>query len=201
MLDLGRADLAVKIAQTGLDVWRKSVAISYDCMEHFSPQPPYGAGWGQFSSLSSPALGWFAALYTPGRMTAGFDAWIRRSTYQENTNTLRAIVSLGGHGYVEPVAISNPNSINVAAYAVGDAQNLYVTIINRTHTTTNDSADAAVTITPDGFAAASCALMALTDGDPGNASSYNVTLGGATIAPGGLEPGRLWRREKMAAAR
>jgi hypothetical protein len=89
---------------------------------------------------------------------------------------------LGGHGYVEPITISNPNRINLTAYAVGDTQNLYVTIINRTHSTTNDSTDAAVTIQPEAFASASCASMILTDGDPGNASSYNVTLGGATIA-------------------
>lgn len=94
MLDLKRGDLAVKIAQTGLDIWQKSVESSYDCMEHFSPQPPYGAGWCEFSSLSSPALSWFTALYTPGRMTAGFDTWIRRSTYQEHTNTLRAVLSI-----------------------------------------------------------------------------------------------------------
>jgi hypothetical protein len=88
---------------------------------------------------------------------------------------------LGGHGYVEPVTLSNPSGINVTAYAVGDAQDVYVTIVNKTHSTTNDSTDAAVAIQPSGFTAASCASMVLTDGDPGNASSYNVTLGGATI--------------------
>ena len=35
--------------------------------------------------------------------------------------------ALGSHGHVEPVAISNPKNINVTAYAVGDAQDLYVT--------------------------------------------------------------------------
>jgi hypothetical protein len=88
---------------------------------------------------------------------------------------------LGGHGYVEPVTIANPKGINITSYAVGDAENLYVTIINRTHNTTNDSIDAAVTIRPKGFPAASCASMLLTDGDPGNALGHNVTLGGATI--------------------
>ena len=88
---------------------------------------------------------------------------------------------LGGHGYVEPVAVANPQGINVTSYAVGDARNLYVTIVNKTHSTTNDSTDAAVTIQPSGFSAASCASMVLTDGDPGNASSYTTTLGGATI--------------------
>ena len=89
---------------------------------------------------------------------------------------------IGGHGYVEPVTISNPNGINLTSYAVGDPQNLYITIINKTHNTTNDSTDVAVTIRPNGFAAATCASMTLTDGDPGNASSYNASLGGATIS-------------------
>lgn len=88
---------------------------------------------------------------------------------------------LGGHGYVEPVAISNPRNINVTAYAVGDAQDLYVTIINKTHSSTHDIADAVVTIRTPGFNAASAASMVLTDGDPGNAASLKVTLGGALI--------------------
>ena len=88
---------------------------------------------------------------------------------------------LGGHGYVEPVTISNPNNINVTAYAVGSAQDLYVTIINKTHSSTNDVADAVVTIQPNGFNAASAASMVLTDGEPGNAASMTATLGGASI--------------------
>jgi hypothetical protein len=88
MLDLGRGDLAMKIAQTGVETWRRSTDESYDCMEHFRSHPPYGAGWSQFSSLSSPALSWFAALYTPGRVTVGFDTWIRELTYDEKPNDL-----------------------------------------------------------------------------------------------------------------
>lgn len=88
---------------------------------------------------------------------------------------------LGGHGYVEPIAISNPNNINVTAYAVGSAQDLYVTIINKTHSSTNDITDAVVTIQPSGVTAASAASMILTDGDPGNATLMTATLGGASI--------------------
>ena len=83
--------------------------------------------------------------------------------------------------WMEPVTISNPNGINLTAYAVGEAQYLYVTIINKTHQSTNDVADAVVTIQPSGFAAASATSMILTDGDPGNASLMTVSLGGAPI--------------------
>lgn len=89
MLDLGRGELAAKIAQTGVETWQRSTEQSYDCMEHFSARPPYGAGWCQFSSLSSPALSWFAALYRPGRVTPGFDTWLRETSYHSQHNAVR----------------------------------------------------------------------------------------------------------------
>src|SRR6185312_13209608 len=73
MLDLGRANLAHRIAQTGLELWKKATDSTYNCWEHFVSREPFGAGWHQFTSLSSPTLSWFAALYTPGRLTCGFD--------------------------------------------------------------------------------------------------------------------------------
>ncbi|MGH7942922.1 MAG: MGH1-like glycoside hydrolase domain-containing protein, partial [Limisphaerales bacterium] len=90
MLDLGRGDLALQIARTGLDLWKKVTDATYDCMEHFEPREPFGAGWGQFSSLSSPALSWFASLYTPGRFTCGFDLWIEHCEFSRNNRSLRA---------------------------------------------------------------------------------------------------------------
>ena len=89
MLDLGRGDLAIRIARAGLDVWKKVTDSTYDCMEHFVPREPFGAGWSQFSSLSSPALSWFASLYTPGRFTSGFDSWIERCEFSRNNQRLR----------------------------------------------------------------------------------------------------------------
>jgi hypothetical protein len=89
--------------------------------------------------------------------------------------------ALGSQGYVEPVTISNPNKINLTAYAVGTAHDLYVTIINKTHTTTHDATDAAVVIKAHGFNAAKADYLVLTDGEPGNAESKSATLGGASI--------------------
>ena len=89
---------------------------------------------------------------------------------------------LGSHGYVEPVAIANPQKINLTAYAVGTPLDLYVTIINKTHSTTNDAVAAAVVIEAAGFNGARVDAMVLTDGEPGNAALPAVTLGGATIA-------------------
>ena len=89
--------------------------------------------------------------------------------------------SLGGHGYVEPVILSNTSNINLTAYAVGDAHDVFVTIINKTHTSTHDATDAEVTIVPGEFGAASCTAMTLTDGQDGNAALMTASLGGAVI--------------------
>lgn len=89
--------------------------------------------------------------------------------------------SLGSHGYVEPVTIANPNGINLTAYAVGTPQTLYVTIVNKTHTSSHDATDAEVAIQAEGFHAGGADYMVLTDGEPGNAASINATLGGAPI--------------------
>jgi hypothetical protein len=90
MLDLGRGDLAVRIARTGLNLWKRVTDDTYDCKEHFIPREPYGAGWIQFASLSSPALTWFAALYTPGRFHCGFDTWIESCHFSNDNQKLVA---------------------------------------------------------------------------------------------------------------
>ncbi len=124
----------------------------------------------------------FTDTIVPGNLVSGSCSPTPCVNYQTNPKGygIKAF-DLGGHGYVEPVTISNPNNANVTAYAVGSGQDLYVTIINKTHSTTNDSMDAVVTIEPSGFAAASAASIVLTDGQPGNAALTATSLGGATI--------------------
>jgi hypothetical protein len=80
------------------------------------------------------------------------------------------------------VVIANPQKINLTAYAVGTSRDLYVTIINKTHSTTHDAMDAAIVIEAAGFDGASVDSMVLTDGEPGNAALPSATLGGATIS-------------------
>ena len=112
MLDLGRGDLAVRIARTGVDLWKKVTDSTYDCMEHFQPQEPFGFGWCQFSSLSSPALSWFASLYTPGRLTCGFDVWMEDCEFSRNNRQLRAkLKTANGNGRnFSVLACMNPDS-------------------------------------------------------------------------------------------
>ncbi|HEV2326423.1 MAG TPA: hypothetical protein VGS10_20970 [Terracidiphilus sp.] len=89
--------------------------------------------------------------------------------------------ALGSHGFVEPVRIANAKHINLTAYAVGTAKDLYVTVINKTHSTTHDATNAAVTIEAPGFDGARAESILLTDGEPGNAARMTATLGGGTI--------------------
>jgi len=112
MLDLGRADLAIRIAQTGLNVWKQVADTTYDCMEHFMPKEPYGAGWHQFSSLSSPALSWFASLYTPGRFTCGFETWVVDCQFIQNNRRLHVKLKPTGDAKrkFSVLACMNPDS-------------------------------------------------------------------------------------------
>ena len=96
MLDLGESDFAFKIAQTALEVWKREVDASYHCFEHFLVESGRGAGWHQFSALSSPVLSWFAAYYKPGRLTTGFDAWLSSCESGDENRTLRADLELTG---------------------------------------------------------------------------------------------------------
>ena len=84
--------------------------------------------------------------------------------------------ALGSHGYVESIEIANPNKINLTAYAVGTDQDQFVTIINKTHSTTHDVADAEVSIQLKGFRAGSVSTITLSDGEPGNAALMTATL-------------------------
>ncbi len=85
--------------------------------------------------------------------------------------------SLGGHGYLLP--ITPPTSPDLTAYAIGSANELFVTIVNKAHGI--GAQDVAIALTPDGFAAASAASLVLSDGKVGDASLTSATLGGAPI--------------------
>lgn len=76
LLDLGEADFAWQLARTALELWQKETGLTYCCFEHFIIESGRGAGWHQFSGLSSPVLNWFAAYFTPGTVNLGLDGWI-----------------------------------------------------------------------------------------------------------------------------
>lgn len=93
MLDLGRPDLAFKIAEKGLDVYSKETDESYYTFEHFLAKTGRGAGWHQFSGLSTPVLSWFSAYYKPGTVTTGFEIWIKSQSFNEEYDSYKAEIA------------------------------------------------------------------------------------------------------------
>lgn len=90
MFDLGHAGRARQIARTALDVWKQEVETSYYCFEHFIVESGRGAGWHQFSGLSTPVMSWYSAYHRPGRLTTGMDAWVRRQDFTGGNRRLEA---------------------------------------------------------------------------------------------------------------
>jgi hypothetical protein len=85
---------------------------------------------------------------------------------------------LGSHGNVEPLTISNPDGLNLTAYAVGGPKQQFVTLINKEHGP--GAREAKVTISATGMVRpAEVACLVVADGDV--AAKTGVTLGGASI--------------------
>jgi hypothetical protein len=93
MLDLGRSDLAFKIAEKGLDVYSREANASYQTYEHFLAETGRGAGWHQFSALSTPVLSWFAAYYKPGTVTTGFEIWLQKQSFKPDYSGFEATLA------------------------------------------------------------------------------------------------------------
>ncbi len=90
MLDLGLPDLAFKIADKGLNVYKNETDESYYTFEHFLAATGRGAGWHQFSGLSTPVLSWFSAYYKPGTATTGFEVWIKSQSFNDDFSSYEA---------------------------------------------------------------------------------------------------------------
>ena len=83
MLDLGRPDLAKRIADTALENWERECADSYNCYEHFMIETGRGGGWSNFSGLSSPILNWWNAYNKPGTISTGFGTLVTSALWQD----------------------------------------------------------------------------------------------------------------------
>lgn len=92
LLDLGYGDLAFRIAQTALEVWKDEVNESYNCFEHFIVASRRGTGWHNFGGLSTPVLAWFTAYHQPGTLTCGFDTWIESLETTGDHRSMRAVL-------------------------------------------------------------------------------------------------------------
>jgi hypothetical protein len=93
MLDLGRTDLAFKIADKALHIWKTETDETYFTFEHFFAKTGRGAGWHQFSALSTPVMMWFSAYYKPGTVTTGFEVWIDKQSFNSDHSGYEAQLS------------------------------------------------------------------------------------------------------------
>lgn len=93
MLDLGKPELAMQIAQKGLQVFEKETGNSYYTFEHFLTDSGRGAGWHQFSGLSTPILSWFNACYKQGTVTTGFEVWQQDGRFNADYSTYESVLS------------------------------------------------------------------------------------------------------------
>ncbi len=95
---------------------------------------------------------------------------------------------IGGHGDVDSVAITNPDNLNLTAYAVSDTDsNLFVTIINREHGSGARSAD----VTINSIGSVDSVMYLTAPADSGVYATLGVTLGGATINNSGPWQGKF----------
>jgi hypothetical protein len=92
---------------------------------------------------------------------------------------LRAF-EIGSHGdVITSLQLSNPGRVNVDCYAVGDATNLFVTIINKAHGSAGTNI--VVSIQPKKFAAMAGECMMLESVPPSDPLAKEATLGGSQI--------------------
>lgn len=102
-LDHNRPDFAWQIAETALKLWKNEVDATYNCCEHFMIDSGRGAGWHQFSALSSPVLNWYASYFLPGQFSTGFEVWVNAIHFSANNREFHA--SLRTFGRNEPLAV------------------------------------------------------------------------------------------------
>lgn len=114
-LDAGLADFAYRIADTVLTLWQNECTESYCCFEHFMIESRRGAGWHQFSGLSSPIVQLFSAYYRPGTLTTGFDAFVRHTDWAPDNSALNATLDFTAAGRSTVLAVLQPGPKAVTA--------------------------------------------------------------------------------------
>ena len=90
MLDLGKPELARKIAFTALENWERECRDSYNCYEHFMIESGRGGGWNNFSGLSCPVINWHNAYFKPGTVSTGFGVLVTSQEWSEDLTSLEA---------------------------------------------------------------------------------------------------------------
>ena len=77
LLDYGETEFATEIVEKALSLWERETSATYNCYEHFMVENGRGAGFHQFSGLSTPVLLWFESYYKPFTVTGGFRTLVK----------------------------------------------------------------------------------------------------------------------------
>ena len=109
-LDAGRTEFAFRLADTLLKLWQGECAASYHCFEHFMIESRRGAGWHQFSGLSSPIVQFYASYYRPGTLTTGFDSFVREAKWCDDHRCLEARLDCTQAGRMAVLAVTAPTA-------------------------------------------------------------------------------------------
>ena len=105
MLDCNLLDRATQIAFTALDVWKKECAESYQSFEHFIISSGRGAGWHNFSGLSSPVANWYTSYFKKGIVTTGFDTMIISHRMSDDFSSFNGVVEFEKDACERKVAV------------------------------------------------------------------------------------------------
>jgi Glycosyl hydrolase family 79 C-terminal beta domain/Glycosyl hydrolase family 79, N-terminal domain len=130
-------------------------------------------------------------FHTGDRVAAGYA--LRPSKYTAFFSTTNGYIvrplgygikafDIGSHGRLIPTTLSNPENINLSAYAVlGDNKNLYLTLINKQHDSSSQNVQVKVVLRDANGSFTHEQAMYLNA--PGNnvAATSGVTIGGAKI--------------------
>ena len=106
LFDRGECDLAFRIADTALKVWKRETDETYSSFEHFMSANGRGSGYHHFSGLSTPVLMFFESYYKPGTVTVGFDSTIISESWNEDKTTLSLSAEVNGKAPVILVCLA-----------------------------------------------------------------------------------------------
>lgn len=120
-LDLGDHELAQQIATTALNLWKREVESTYLCFEHFVVESERGAGWHQFSGLTSPVVNWFNAYHVLGKLTTGFDTWVEQQQFDTTNTGLEAIIRVSANSENSLILVNLDDSFEYQATWNGEA--------------------------------------------------------------------------------
>lgn len=77
LLDQGEHAYAWQVARTALALYQREAEADWSSYEHFQLSTGRGVGWHQFSGLSAPIANWFSSYFELGRLSTGYDLWVR----------------------------------------------------------------------------------------------------------------------------